>query len=161
MPEKPLLIFQTPSVAPREKENPGFGSSNYHFPDFTIQKDRLTPQFESMQQSFITDEAAGLQPEYVLVIEVIGTVDDFHRAVGAIEGLEWLAEIDEENIEPDDDFYQEECKVGKKLFYEKIQEISIKQSSEIWKALNTNGFIDENKIIQSSSDVSERKHPRK
>lgn len=152
MPERPLLIFPEHSVAPREKKTTGFGSANYHFPDFTKQKDRLTPLFQTMQQSFITDEAAGLQPEYVLVIEVIGTVEDFHRAVRSVEGLEWLAEIDEENIEPDDNFYQE-CKIGKRLFCEKIEEINAKQSAEIWESLKENNFIDKNGIIQSSSNI--------
>lgn len=154
MPDKPLLIFPKHSVAPREKKSTGFGSTNYHFPDFTEQKDRLTPQFQSMQQSFVTDEAAGLQPEYVLVIEVIGSVDDFHQAVRAIDGLEWLAEIDEENIEPDDNFYQE-CKIGKRLFYEKIEEINTRQSSEIWNSLKANNFIDKNGVIRSGIDLSD------
>ena len=154
MPEKPLLIFPEPSVAPRVKKSTGFGSANYHFPDFNIQKDRLTPQFQSMQQSFINDEATDLQPEYVLVIEVIGSVDDFYRAVRAIAGLEWLAEIDEENIKPDDNFYQE-CKIGKKLFNKKIEEITTKQSSEIWNSLKANNFIDKDGIIQNSSNLSD------
>ena len=98
MPEKPLLIFPIPSTATREKKKTGFGSSYYHYPDFSVQKDRLTPKFKSMQQSYITDIAAGLQPEYALVIETIGKVEDFQRAVNSIDGLEWLAEIDEEEI---------------------------------------------------------------
>lgn len=154
MPEKPLLIFPEPSVAPRVKKPTGFGSANYHFPDFNIQKDRLTQQFKSMQQSFITDESAGLQPEYVLVIEVIDSVDDFHRAVRAIANLEWLAEIDEENIEPDGNFYRE-CNIGKRLFYEKIEEINTKQSSKIWNSLKKNNFIDKDGLIQNSSNLSD------
>jgi hypothetical protein len=90
MPGKPLLMFPAPSITDRVKKKQGFGSPSYHFPDFSKQKDRLTPQFETMLQSFIVDSADGLEPEYVLVIETIGQIDDFQRAVRAIPGLEWL-----------------------------------------------------------------------
>ena len=111
MPGKPLLIFPAPSPSVRENKKMGFGAASYHFPDFPRQKDRLTPQFESMLQSFVVDTADGLVPEYVLVIETVGQIEDFQRAVRAIPDLKWLAEIDEEAIEPDDDFYQKSCKI--------------------------------------------------
>ena len=141
MPGKPLLIFPAHSTTDKVKKKQGFGAPSYHFPDFLKQKDRLTPQFETMLQSFIADSADGLEPEYVLVIETIGQIDDFQRAVGAIDGLEWLAEIDEEAIEPDDDFFNQGCKIGKTLFSKKIEEINRKQSSQIWNLLLRHGFI--------------------
>ena len=140
MPGKPLLIFPAPSTTVREKKKKGFGAASYHFPDFSRQKDRLTPQFESMLQSFIVDIADGLEPERVLVIETVGQIDDFQRAVHAIPGLEWLAEIDEEAIAPDDSFYQD-CKIGKLLFCKNIEAINRKQSSQIWNLLLENAFI--------------------
>jgi hypothetical protein len=140
MPGKPLLIFPVPSFTVREKKKIRFEAASYHFPDFLRQKDRLTPQFESMLQSFIVDIADGLEPEYVLVIETIGQIDDFQRAVRAIPGLEWLAEIDEEVIAPDDSFYQG-CKIGKLLFCKNIEAINRKQSSQIWNLLLDNAFI--------------------
>lgn len=141
MPGKPLLMFPAPSTTDRVKKTQGFGSPSYHFPDFSKQKDRLTPQFETMLQSFIVDSADGLEPEYVLVIETIGRIDDFQRAVRAIDGLEWLAEIDDEAIEPDDDFFNQSCKIGKTLCSKKIEEINRKQSSQIWNLLLEKGFI--------------------
>ena len=80
MPDKPLLIFPKYSKSAREKDKPKFGVAPYHYPDFSAQKDRLTPKFKSMQQSFITDIADGLQPEYVLVIETIGQIEEIGRA---------------------------------------------------------------------------------
>lgn len=71
MPERPLLIFPTPAVAGRAKMKTGFGSSNYHFPSPQMQKDKLTPRFESMIESFITDSTEGIEPEYVLVVRFI------------------------------------------------------------------------------------------
>ena len=59
-----------------------------------------------MLESFITDSTAGIEPEYVLVLETTGKIDNFERAVRAVPGLEWLAEIDTDEIEADDDFYE-------------------------------------------------------
>ena len=146
MASKPLLIFPNPTQAVRTKKQTGFGSSNYHYPDVNKQKDRLTPQFQSMLQSFITSTATGTEPETVLVMETIGEIDDFARAVRAIQGLERLAEVDIDGIEPDEDFYQKP-KIGKRLFYENIDDISAKQSSQIWDALQLSGFIDENGFL--------------
>jgi len=125
---------------------PRFGSPNYHFPSPQRQKDKLTPQFESMIESFITDSTAGIEPEYVLVLETTGKIDDFERAIRAVPGLEWLAEIDTDEIKADDDFF-EITKIGKRLFYNQIDDITTKQSSDIWKALKDNGFIDKNEYI--------------
>ncbi|MCI0620816.1 MAG: S8 family peptidase [Acidobacteria bacterium] len=44
-------------------------------------------------------------PEEVIVLETVGAVDNFIGAVRNIEGLEWLGEIEEEDIPPDDDFF--------------------------------------------------------
>ncbi|HLC14814.1 MAG TPA: S8 family peptidase [Thermodesulfovibrionia bacterium] len=141
MPDKPLLIFPIPSPTVRKKKDRKFPPSSYHFPDFSRQKDRLTPQFNSMLQSFIVDIADGLEPEQVLVIETVGQIDDFQRAVNAIDGLEWLAEIDDESVKPDDDFFNQSCRIGKSLFSKKIESINRKQSSQIWHLLLENNFI--------------------
>src|SRR4030043_683809 len=120
MPERPLLIFPIPSTTARQKIIPRPFDSPYHFPDFVKQKERLKQQFESLRQFFIVNAADGLEPEYVLVIETIGKIDDFQRAARHIPGLEWLAEVDEEEIESDENFYSL-CKIGKKIFYDNIE----------------------------------------
>ena len=50
-------------------------------------------------------EASDLVPEEVLVLETVGKVNDFIRAVERVQGMELLAEIDVEDIPPDDDFF--------------------------------------------------------
>ena len=50
-------------------------------------------------------EARDLVPEEVVVLETVGTVDEFIRAVEAVPGMEWLAEVESEGIPPDDDFF--------------------------------------------------------
>ena len=147
MPERPLLIFPTPSVADRIRKRNPRGPSKYHFPSPQKQKDRLTPRFASMLQSFITDSTAGIEPEYVLVLETTDKIEDFERAIRAVSGLEWLAEIDTDEISADDDFF-EIPKIGKWLFYKQIVDISTKQSSEIWKVLEDNGFVDDKGYIK-------------
>lgn len=142
MVEKPLLIFAKHTVADRNKEKTSFGSPNFNFPSRKTQKDRLTPQIESMIQSFISDNTAGIEPEYVLVIETIGKIEDFERAVRAIPGLEWLAEIEQDEIEPDENYF-EIPKINKRLFSNMIKEITAKQSTEIWEKLYENKFIDQ------------------
>jgi hypothetical protein len=44
-------------------------------------------------------------PEEVIVLETIGAVEDFIRAVNNVAGLEWLGETDVEDIPPNDDFF--------------------------------------------------------
>ena len=89
------------------------------------QSERLTPRFQVLQNAFdarrtrLQVEAAGLAPEDVVVLETVGPVGEFVSAVGRIQGLEWLGEIEEEDIPPDDDFFlvdkQGERREGKVL----------------------------------------------
>jgi hypothetical protein len=93
----------------RRKKTGGGGPP--HIPSHDRQVERLLPQFTALQNAFearrvrLLTEAAGIIPEEVIVLETVGTVDDFIAAVRNIEGLEWLGEIEEEDIPPDDDFF--------------------------------------------------------
>jgi hypothetical protein len=109
MAQKPLLFFPSREQASRSKLN-GFGGK-YHIPSPERQGERLTPKFQYLFDALeqrrieIQQTPAGIDPEEVLVFETAGTVEDFSKAVSKIGGLEWLGEVDIENIEPDDDFY--------------------------------------------------------
>ena len=50
----------------------------------------------------ITEDLAGTDPELVLVMEIAGDRPSFVRAVQRIEGFEYLAELDEEDIAADE-----------------------------------------------------------
>ena len=52
----------------------------------------------------LQDNPLGLQPEQVLVLETIGSIDNFIRAVGKIRGLEWLGEYELDDICPEHGF---------------------------------------------------------
>lgn len=71
---------------------------------------RLTPQFTALREALAagrlsatasTDEQ---DPELVVVFDLAGTEAEFRRAVERVEGLELLAEMTEEDAEPDDEF---------------------------------------------------------
>ena len=112
MPDRPLLLFPTPQLAERTKpKNRPFGQ--LHKPDVTKQGKRLSPMFAELQHAFeerrveIQQNATGINPEEVLVIETIGGVENFARAVKQINGLEWMGEFECVDIVPDEDFYDE------------------------------------------------------
>ena len=46
----------------------------------------------------------GIQPEQVLVLETVGSVDSFINVIRRVNGLEWLGESELIDIPPDDDF---------------------------------------------------------
>ena len=110
MPELPLLILPNPGE-PAKRRKKGGGGGRYHNPSRERQTERLTPRFEQLQQAFeerhtrLQVEATGLVPEEVIVLETVGTIDNFIRAVEKVSGMEWLAEVEQEDIPPDDDFF--------------------------------------------------------
>ncbi len=104
----PVLIFPRPVSADREKQ--GGGGRSRYAPNVTRQIGRLQPQFAELlaaiEQRRITLQrtSTGIIPEMVLVLEVIGQVQNFIKAVKKIDGLEWLGEYEVEHIEHDDWF---------------------------------------------------------
>jgi hypothetical protein len=72
---------------------------------------RLEPQFATLRDALAAKNAAlqsdpsGVSPEHVLIIEANGSVRDFHETVARTPGLEWLADEELRDLEPDDDFY--------------------------------------------------------
>ncbi|ABM55891.1 S8 family peptidase [Verminephrobacter eiseniae] len=110
----PLLVFpQARTIDP--PKGSGFTPSKPHLPEHDRQVARLDAQLASLQQDFdrykadISGSVAGLEPETVLVIEIAGHFDEFRQAVEAI-GLEWLGEWDVDDIEPDEDFFEQDKK---------------------------------------------------
>ena len=111
MAEYPLLVFpQLVSAEPARRPG-GFGGIRR--PTARRQAERLTPQFERLQDALeqkrlaLQDNPLGIQPEQVLVIETIGSIDDFVNAVKRIDGLEWLGEFELDDVVPDYGFEDE------------------------------------------------------
>ena len=140
MPERPLLIFPTPQQADRTKLKPLFG--RVHKPDVTIQGQRLSPMFNQLQAAFdarrveIQQNTAGIDPEQVLVIEIIGSVDNFANAIKRIEGLEWMDEIESDEIAPDQDFYDEanrEKELNGRLYLVMTNQRALDEMLSLWR----------------------------
>ena len=130
----PLLIFPRPiSVNPPKGQ--GFPPQKPHLPSHARQVERLGPQLTKLQEDFshyramVGEGVAGFEPETVLVIETIGRVEDFKRAIEKTDGLEWLGEWDIEEIDPDEDFH-EIPKIGVD-FFKKINHITRERSKKI------------------------------
>ena len=140
----PLLVFPRKRDVAPEKGRPAFGKPP-HVPDKSRQTERINDQLAQLQNSFdqyrasLSDSFAGTEPETVLVIEIIGTVDDFKQAIDGI-GLEWLGEWDLKDIEPDDDFYEEDANgqrtsksVSGRLFLSMGNEAALREILALWR----------------------------
>lgn len=109
--EFPLLVFPEPDHADRSPRSGGAGKIRSPVP--AKQAQRIAPQFERLQEALeerrlaLQDNPLGIVPEQVLVIETIGSIQNFVGAIGRIEGLEWLSEHELEDIEPEYGFEDE------------------------------------------------------
>lgn len=105
MPDRPILIFPNPTVASRNDLPPGRPS--FRPPAHERQAERIGPKLQRLQNALaakrvaLQGDAAGINPEQVLVLETIGPVDGFMAAVSRISGLEWLVESEGPELQPD------------------------------------------------------------
>lgn len=111
MAEHPLLIFPNPSRSERARRWGGGG--RIRRPDPVRQGERLTPQFASLQSAMdrrraeLRNTPLEIQPEKTLVLETIGAIDNFVNATRRIDGLEWLGEIEVDDVAPNHGFEDE------------------------------------------------------
>ncbi|WP_150116043.1 S8 family peptidase [Desulfovibrio fairfieldensis] len=145
MANRPLLLFPTPESAPRATLPSGF--PNVRKPSAARQWDRLSPQFQQLQKAFedqrvrLQQNAAGIEPEQVLVIETIGSVQDFANAVKKIQGFEWMGEVEGAKTPPDDDFYDErhhDHELGVQLYMIMSNQRALEEMLALWKRYKSN-----------------------
>ena len=80
-------------------------------PHSTRQGERLSPQFQVLYDSLIaetttlSDTPGASDPNYIIVFEVVGTIQDFKRAVEKIDGIGFIMDFLGDDLEPDEDFY--------------------------------------------------------
>ncbi|MDO4900690.1 S8 family peptidase [Actinomyces sp.] len=118
---RPLLAFNPPHVPEGGRVKPkGRPLPKVAGPGGKRQGERLGPKFTELVDAFAaqrveagTDTPTEVDPSLVIVLDLAGSVQDFHRAVERIEGLEFLAEMLGEDSEPDDDFHMEDSKKGR------------------------------------------------
>lgn len=106
MPDLPALPLQPPSAGPREtRQTP---RRRIQGPGAQAQEARLGGSFRRLTHAFETQRLQttrapdALDPEFVLVLEIAGEIDDFVRAVSRVPGLEYLAEEVEDKVDADD-----------------------------------------------------------
>lgn len=103
----PLLIFPAPSTVDVDGGQ-GF-ISTLRVPDPS--RRGLGERLGHLQRAFdqrrleLRAQALNDDPDLVLVLETVGTIKEFMTAVTQVPGLEWLAAWDEDDIEPDEEFY--------------------------------------------------------
>ncbi len=111
MPERPLLLL--PKPVPVAKARRGGGGGSTKTPDATRQAARIGPQLQALETAFqnraVTLAASpGTEAaELLLVIETVGSIQNFFRAVSSIPGLNWQLEWDDD-VAPDEDFFDQE-----------------------------------------------------
>ncbi|WP_027389122.1 S8 family peptidase [Chrysiogenes arsenatis] len=144
MPERPLLLFPTPQVADRTKLPPPRG--RIHKPNVFRQGQRLLPMFNQLQAAFETrrvelqQNTAGIDPEQVLVIKTIGSVEHFANAVKRIEGLEWMGELESDEIAPDQDFFDvnnPEKELNGRLYLVMTNQRALDEMLSLWRRYQT------------------------
>lgn len=157
----PLLLF--PTARQVEPQNQPFPRSKPRFPTRGRQTERVDSKFFKFQKEFLADRAtlkstlAGYEPEFVLVIETADRLDNFKRAIENTEGLEWLAEWDDD-VDADDDFYHPP-KIGVDFFKGEVQGVDKRaESKEIRDLLLAQGHLD-SRFILIDKDLFELKLP--
>lgn len=154
MPERPLLILPHPGEPiPRVRRRGGGGGS--HFPSRARQAERLDPKFETLRRAMearrvrLQVESHDLVPEEVVVLETVGAIDGFIRAVEKVPGMEWLAEIDETDIPPDEDFFETTGKdkrrskktLGGRLFMVFTNQNALRETRSLWNTWQADGKL--------------------
>jgi len=124
VPPLPLLYFRRRVLEGRDNMGGGAGAPPRH-PEARRQVGRIAPKFTRLTQAIDRQRAemaaapAGIDPEYVLVLETRGTPSAFLTAVRNTDGFEWLGDISLEDLDPDLDFFDEgdpEKKLKGRLF---------------------------------------------
>lgn len=143
MAERPIILFPEPQLADRNKRKNPMPTMNK--PTFRKQYNRLQPAFKLLKDAFekkrvqIQNAPIGMNPEYALVFEVVGSVDNFYTAVKNSEGLEWLFDKESFEIEPDEDFYFDKDKtknLSGKVYCVMSNQEAMEQMLSCWKRFN-------------------------
>ncbi len=149
MADYPLLIFPGSARAERAKRRPGFG--RIRAPDSQSQASRLVPQFRRLQLAMeqhrlaIQGTSLGIQPEQVMVLETIGPISNFINAVKRIQGLEWLGELELDDIDPEYGFKDErdpEKKLKGHLFLVMTDQRALREFQSLFDDWHRNTSID-------------------
>lgn len=145
MSDYPLLFFPEPKRLDRVGRR--IPPQKIHYPSPDRQTERLSPLFASLKNAFearrmeIQQAPEGIDPEQVIVFETIGTVDDFVTAIRNTEGLEWMGEIEVDDLLPTEDFYDtkdKEKKLSGRLFLTMTNQRALNEMLSLWEQYSNN-----------------------
>ena len=140
MPEHPLLLFPTPEISSKSKL--GGGGGRLHLPTHHRQGERLAPKLSRLHEAVrsrnieIQQAVTGIDPEQVLVMETIGSVENFANAVRRIDGFEWMGEFEIDEIGPDQDFFDEkhpEKELSGRLYMIMTNQRALDEMRSMWR----------------------------
>lgn len=137
MPNNPILILPRYTPSPRIPRKLQV-KSHLRMPPRDDQGRVIGPQLTSMLDAFLSDAPSGTSTENILVLETFGRPEGFRAAVSAISGLKWLAEIDIDDIEADDRFF-EKPKIGKRFLKDNVVGLDMTDSRNIFSAFKDRG----------------------
>ncbi|WP_042372513.1 S8 family peptidase [Bacteroides neonati] len=147
----PLLFFPEP-ISLQKKAGVRFIPKSISYPSNDRQTERLSPLFDALCRSFehqrvdIQNTPVGIDPEQVLVFETIGNVENFIIAIGKTDGLEWMGEIELDDICPSDDFHytevgSEEKSLHGRLFLTMTNQRAMTEMLSLWREYSANPNI--------------------
>ncbi|SHH90630.1 Subtilase family protein [Chryseolinea serpens] len=139
MPEKPLLIFPTPTPTGRWKRKGGGAPKELVKPTNEEQRARLQPKFEQLARTLeaqtvrLQTDVAGVDPEMVLVFETRGTIDEFIKALRRMPGMEWMGEVDQDFPANEFFHYEDEAKpITGRLYFIMSNQTALVQLKSLW-----------------------------
>lgn len=106
-----ILTFEAKDNRPIVHQRKTIVPPPVHFPGYERQYGRMGRKMQALEQPFqsisadITQSELGLDPDYVLVFEVVGGVDSLEPAISKIEGFNLIADEEWREWEGEDDFY--------------------------------------------------------
>jgi hypothetical protein len=106
-----LLTFGPPDVAAIPKVEKSSVPPFVRRPSPGRQGERLAPQFAALSAAFegrrleLSSSTPENDPELVAVFDLAGPVDGFYKAVSKVPGLEFLFDVEDDDVDPDDDFF--------------------------------------------------------
>ena len=108
---RPILSFAPPDVSAIPKVEKHSVPPFVQRPSSGRQGERLAPQFAALSAAFegrrleLSDTTPEDDPELVAVFDLAGAVDDFYKAASKVPGLEFLFDLEGDDVDPDDNFY--------------------------------------------------------
>lgn len=153
MAERPLILFKKFEEA--KKSDRSGRASKFSQPSVEKQMSKLSPRFKQLQDALdkkniaIQNSPSGINPDSALVLETVGTVDNFYSVIKNIKELELMLDVTIDGIQKDEDFYLLDDKgnlkegyLSGKLYCVMTNRTALNQLISLWKQYAQNPKIE-------------------